>query len=331
MNIDTAFRTKIDVPPEGTDGVFSQCWYPICRTEDVKSGEMKGFDFLDGRVIVVRSSDGKARVQTALCPHVGADLSCGDLVNDEVRCAFHHWRYGPDGACTATGIGDPPPKAAKLFNFPTRELRGVIFAFNGEEPLYELPDFEKPDSELVFQVGEIPEVKCDPWIVAANTPDWQHIRSLHGINILSDNPDEIVKWTDHSFTYDFHGEFRTGEPIKYTVGIFGTTLFFQQGYFNGRWLGVMAPMGMPRPGVSRVFFIIAAERGDGSPEALKAAEEQLEFGMNLEKSIVTEDMHILQKIKYRPMTMTKADKLLATFLLYVSKFPRAHHGAALMR
>ena len=37
------------------------------------------------------------------------------------------------------GPGDPPPPAARLFRFPTAERYGLIWAFNGEQPLFEIP------------------------------------------------------------------------------------------------------------------------------------------------------------------------------------------------
>jgi nitrite reductase/ring-hydroxylating ferredoxin subunit len=331
MSAPSPRRGARHIPAEGEDGLFTQSWFPICQSGDVPAGSLRGFDFLDGRVIVVRSPEGQARVHSAFCPHLGADLACGELVGNDVRCAFHHWRYAASGQCTATGIGDPPPPAARLFTFPVQERWGLVWAFNGEKPLYELPSFPLPDEQLVFRTGPVPEVQVDPWVICANTPDWQHIRALHGIRIDSEDPDKVVRWDTHSFLYDFNGRFWNDEPIAWKVGIFGTSLFYQHGTFNGRWLGVLAPLGMPRPGVTRGYFVIAAERGDGSPEALAAAEEHVEFGLKLERSILAQDMNVLQRISYRQGLLTSADKLLSQFLEFVRRYPRAHPAADLMR
>jgi len=97
------------LPREGEDGLFSQSWFPICLSTDVAPGQVRGYQFLDGRVVVVRGEDGRARVMSAYCPHLGADLSLGTVAGSTVRCAFHHWRYDDAGRCIATGPGDPPP------------------------------------------------------------------------------------------------------------------------------------------------------------------------------------------------------------------------------
>jgi phenylpropionate dioxygenase-like ring-hydroxylating dioxygenase large terminal subunit len=65
------------VPLEGEDGVFSQTWYPICRSSDVPVGRLLGVDFLDGRVVVFRGRNGVARVMSAYCPHVGPTSHSG--------------------------------------------------------------------------------------------------------------------------------------------------------------------------------------------------------------------------------------------------------------
>lgn len=42
------------IPFEGEDGQFTQSWFPICLSSDVAPGSFQGYDFLDGKVIVVR-------------------------------------------------------------------------------------------------------------------------------------------------------------------------------------------------------------------------------------------------------------------------------------
>src|SRR5688572_14597916 len=68
-------RPHNPVPAEGDGGVFSQSWFPICLAEQLAPGQVRGERFLDGKVVVYRTSDGIAHVVSAYCPHVGADLS----------------------------------------------------------------------------------------------------------------------------------------------------------------------------------------------------------------------------------------------------------------
>ena len=313
------------IPAEGENGLFTQSWYPLCLSREVPSGTVLGVDFLDGRVVVFRGASGKAHVLSAYCPHLGADLSVGDVQGDSIRCAFHHWQYDQDGVCNKTGIGDPPPPGACLFKFPTAEKHGLIWAFNGEEAWFPIPDFPYPEEELVVKVEAFATLlPVDPWVICCNTPDLQHIKALHNITFDQEDPDEEIEWTDHSMLYDFRGKHAHGEPIAYRVGIYGTTIFYQSSVFNGRWFGFLAPFGLPRPGQTKTYLIAAARKVDGTDAE---NETFLDFAMDLEKKVVSEDVPILRTIHFRPGTLTKSDKALAKFMQYLRTYPRAHPSA----
>ncbi len=313
------------VPAEGEDGRFTQSWFPICLSSEVPEGRVRGEDFLDGRVVVFRGTSGTVQVLSAYCPHLGADLAVGDVQDDTIRCAFHHWQYNQDGTCVQTSVGDLPPPGACLFKFPTVEKHGLIWAFNGTEPSFAIPDFPYPDHELTMRVEAFAEIlPVDPWVICCNTPDMQHIRALHGVTFDHQDPDEEIAWTDHSMLYDFKGRHANGEPIEYRVGIFGTSIFYQSSTINGRWFGCLAPFGLPRPGQTQTFFVIAARKADGDKAS---TEEFLDFIMDLEMRVVSEDLPILRTVRFKPGTLTKSDKALGKFFQYLRDFPRAHPSA----
>jgi nitrite reductase/ring-hydroxylating ferredoxin subunit len=317
------------IPSEGEGGRFSQSWFPICLSSDVEPGHVRGYDFLDGRVVVFRDAGGEARVLSAYCPHLGADLSVGDVVDGHLRCAFHHWLYDGDGRCVATGVGDRPPPAARLFRFPTVEKHGLVWAFNGEHPTWQIPDFPVPAADLVSKTVAFPDLMpVDPWVLCCNTPDMQHIKALHGITFAHDDPHDAVEWTDHSMMYDFGGLHRAGESISNRIGIFGTSLYYQVTTLEGRWFGFLSPFGIPRPGSSRVFMVVAARRDSGSPEDVGRFLDEV---LALETRVVSEDVAIMQTIHFRPGTLTKSDRTLARFFDYLRHFPRAHPSAEFIR
>lgn len=313
------------IPAEGDNGVFTQSWFPICLASEVTSGQVVGADFLDGRVVVFRGASGRAQVLSAYCPHLGADLSVGDVQGDTLRCAFHHWQYNQEGVCVRTGVGDPPPPGACLFTFPTAEKHGLIWAFNGEEPWFDIPDFPYPPEDLELRVETYETLlPVDPWVICCNTPDMQHIKALHGITFDQADPDEDIEWTDHSMLYDFRGRHADGSPISYRVGIFGSNIFYQSSVINGRWFGFIAPFGLPRPGQTKTFLVLAARKADGDAAATAAF---LDFALELEKKVISEDVPIMQTIHFKPGTLTRSDKALAKFLQYLRHFPRAHPSA----
>jgi nitrite reductase/ring-hydroxylating ferredoxin subunit len=289
----TATRTPrpkphfLRMPAEGEGGVFTQSWFPVALASEVVPGQILGVDFLDGKIVVFRAPDGTARAMSAYCPHVGADLSVGRIVDGRLQCAFHHWEYDSDGFCVKTGIGDPPPKSACLFLFPVQERFGIIWVFNGEEPLFDLPTLPYADDELVmaaYRFGHT--LHCDPWV----------------------------------FEFKYRGLHQGDVPIDNTAGIRGTSVFYRWGLYDGFWRCNVTGFGLPRPGQHNVFSCSIVRKGPQSAE-------QLENVLAISRRTVGEDKDILDTIHYRQGLLTRADKSLGRFLNYLRKFPRAHPSA----
>jgi phenylpropionate dioxygenase-like ring-hydroxylating dioxygenase large terminal subunit len=313
-----AASNRLALPREGENGVFSQSWFPVMLAAELPPGSLRGCDFLDGRIILLRRGDGTVAAMSAYCPHAGADLSVGSVVDDHVRCAFHHWQYDEEGVCARTGIGDPPPRNARLFVFPVRERYGIIWVFNGETPLFELPDFPHPDSELAMANYHLREpFHCDPWVFAANTPDMQHLKVVHKIAFGVDDPHDLVKWHEFGLEFSYAGRHQGDVPIANTAGIRGTSVFYRWGQYGDFWRGTITGFGLPRPGQHLVFGCNVVLAGP-------AAEERLEICRALSQRTVGEDKDILDTIHYRQGTLTKGDRTLAGFLNYLRRFPRAH-------
>ena len=315
-----------ELPREGEGGLFSQSWFPICLATNVAPGQVRGYPFLDGRVVVLRTANGVAQVLSAYCPHLGADLSLGTVIDDTVRCAFHHWRYDRGGRCVATGPGDPPPPNARLFRFPTEERYGLIWAFNGVEPLFGIPGFGVPDEELIWKTEQYRiDFAIDPWVVCCNTPDVQHIRVVHRIAFDSADPGASAEWTPYSMFFDANGTHAHGERINFRVGIVGTSVFCQSGDYLGRWFGFNSPMCILAPGRTRLYLTVAVRKDE--PDAERYLDEMME----LERRVVSEDEDILQTIRFRPGTLTAADRTLARFFDYLRRYPRAHPAREFIR
>jgi phenylpropionate dioxygenase-like ring-hydroxylating dioxygenase large terminal subunit len=234
-----------------------------------------------------------------------------------------------DGACVATAVGDPPPPNARLFRYPVTEKFGLIWVFNGEQPLYELPDFPYPAEQLVFRTLALEEtLPVDPWILCCNTPDMQHIKALHSVKFDQGDPHEQVEWTPFSMLYNFRGFHKNGAPIDNRIGIFGTTLYYQTTVFAGKWFGFMTPFGMPRPGETRTYMVVAARRDMGTTEEI---EKFIDFVVELERGVVMEDEMIMRTVRFAPSHLTRSDLTLSRFFDYLRRYPRAHPGGPFIR
>lgn len=317
-------RLTVDVAEEGING-YAQSWYPICLSSEAGQGEVRGYDFLGGRVIVFRTEDGAPHVLSAYCPHLGADLSeGGEIIDGCVRCPFHYWQYDNAGRCVSTGIGDPVPPGASLFRFPVREAFGLIWAFNGEAPLWEIPQiFSYSHDQLWVKAGRDPfDWPVDPWVLSANTPDWNHLRAVHGLESPDfERVDDLIEWHRYGFHYHLDGHLK-GVPITYERGILGTTIFYMYGVLDGTWFGALSTFNQPKPGHTVHMPVVAILRSDAPTEAERERklDELMAFGMDM----AAEDKGIMGAVHYRRGLLTRADSALAKFFDYVRDYPRAN-------
>ncbi len=326
-------RYETPLPVEGADGLFTSTWYAVCTSDDVGPGQVFGTEFLDGRVAIFRGADGVPHVVGAYCPHLGARLDHGRVEGNCLRCPFHGFEFDGRGKCVRTAIGAPPPPNARLFVFPTRERYGFIWAFNGATPLWDLPDLAYPDEELIWLVKPFGEMPADPFVLCSNTPDYHHFRTVHGLDWDHPDPDprKDFRWTDHSFRFELKGWHWNRTPMHLDMGVYSTSIFFQQGPIGGRWYGFIAPFKIVRPGLTMTWFSILVPKGDGSPEALASAHAYAQQAMDLEFKFVEQDIPIFNGIHYRQGTLTHKDLALTMYLDMVRRQPRAHPSSDFIR
>lgn len=315
------------VPHEGDDGLFRQSWYALCKSADVPLGGVIGRNFLDGRVAIYRGIDGRVQVLSAYCAHIGADLSLGTVTGNALRCAFHHWEYDREGRCIRTGIGDPPPARACVFNFPTVEKLGVVWAFNGYEPLFELADPSRPMEHLLLEVTDPFPVATDPWVICCNTPDWAHFAMVHRFGFPIEGQNESLTFDEYGVRRHFTAvlEHGAGPEITFDVTVRGTNQVLIEGVLEGRWFAVVACLGVPRPGQCDFFVTTLVDRREAKSE--HAAREDLTHYAAIAGRMGAEDSPIWEYIHFKPGSLTRADQALGAYLQQLRKFPRAHPAA----
>ena len=175
--------------------VVTQSWYLVDRAKAVPPGAVRGFDLGTRRIAVYRGDDGAVHAIDARCPHLGADLTRGTVEGGAIRCAFHRWSFGPDGACRdAPGHEHVPARRARVY--PVIERWGCIWMFNGPVALFDLP---ATDADREWRALVLPpqRIQCHPHVVLANGLDLSHYETLHGMrfseppSLTSDRPFEV--------------------------------------------------------------------------------------------------------------------------------------------
>ncbi len=133
--------------------VLSQHWYPVARAIDVQDAPM-AVTLLDLDLVVYRTPLG-IHVGRDLCPHRGVPLSMGCVEGEEIVCAYHGLRYGPDGTCRQIPAHPEliPSARFTLSMFPAIERYGLVWTClvpNGQHAIPEMPSWNDPAFQQIL-------------------------------------------------------------------------------------------------------------------------------------------------------------------------------------
>jgi phenylpropionate dioxygenase-like ring-hydroxylating dioxygenase large terminal subunit len=314
--------TKIEFRPPGT---FHRGWYPVALSSEIARSQVVGAPFLDGRIVIARSSAGVVNVLSAYCRHLGVDLATGRMVDDQIECAFHRWRYGQDGACTATATGDPAPRVARLFRYPTAESLGLIWAFNGDGEPGAVPGFSLAPPAIAFEAFRNPVIMpVESSVVVLNSFDLQHFRAVHGMEIEVDMKAAVKS----EGTLDYVASVRTAEfgSVRQQRRLWGVnTMTIEAIGDNGRTTFLLHSL-CPTAADRNIGFLVVgsplAADGSNSAEVSQSLTAARRFSLRL----VEEDRPIFESIRFRRDCLTASDAFLSFGMEYISSFPAAHPG-----
>jgi phthalate 4,5-dioxygenase oxygenase subunit len=84
--------------PLGT--MMRQYWLPaLLSREVVADGDPVRLMLLGEKLIAFRDSSGRVGIMDHRCPHRCASLFFGRNEDNGIRCTYHGWKFGADGAC----------------------------------------------------------------------------------------------------------------------------------------------------------------------------------------------------------------------------------------
>ena len=164
---------------------FRRFWQPICFSDELHDLPRQ-VKILGEELVVFRNLRGAAGLLELHCPHRGTSLEFGLIDAQGIRCCYHGWLFGVDGAVLETP-GEPEESTLKdrLCHgaYPTREDHGIVFAYMG--PPDQQPPFPVYDGVIRPGYRVIPGQKyfypCNWLQIMENAMDPAHTAFLHTI------------------------------------------------------------------------------------------------------------------------------------------------------
>lgn len=161
-----------------TPSSFPASWYPLCRSSEVKPGQVIRVEAFGIPLAVFGTKSGKVGAVHSQCIHMGADLARGRVVGERLQCPLHEWEYSSHGMCEHIPAVAAIPARARQMSLICEEHYGMLFAFLGGEPTFSFPQFEESDLGL-FSVAYSMELETPYQVLAANSFDSQHFATVH--------------------------------------------------------------------------------------------------------------------------------------------------------
>lgn len=119
-------------------------WMPFARSESLVAGAApQRVRLLGTDLVAFRGQDGTLGLADELCPHRRASLALARVEDCSLRCIYHGWRIGADGAVVEVpSEGERSAEFAasvRVNRYRIREGGGLVWAYLGEGAAPELP------------------------------------------------------------------------------------------------------------------------------------------------------------------------------------------------
>lgn len=154
-------------------------WFCVAESNEVGESPALIDDRLGLRLVAWRDASG-VHVADSFCPHLGADLSMGSMVDGLLRCPFHGWRFAGDGKLTHIPYCDKLNKAANLKTYPVQERFGCLWIWADGEPTFPLDEtvMEREEGWTQRHVNVV-STKANLSDTLENGIDTGHFNELH--------------------------------------------------------------------------------------------------------------------------------------------------------
>jgi vanillate O-demethylase monooxygenase subunit len=171
-------------------------WYVACMPHEIDDKPL-GRTVCNERMVFFRGPEGQAAALEDWCPHRGAPLSLGHVVEGRLVCGYHGLEMGCDGKTVAMPgqrvRGFPP-----IRHFPVIERYGFVWVWPGDAARADparLPHLAWAEDPGWTYGGGMYHVRCDYRLMIDNLMDLTHEKYVHATSIGQKELDEVVPQT----------------------------------------------------------------------------------------------------------------------------------------
>lgn len=315
-------------------------WYCVGKVSDIDAKNIISAQIGNQQLILFRTKNGKIHCLDAFCSHMGLRLSTGSVVEDKVRCKFHHWSYNGQGEVFDSGC-KKLTSHKNLNSYPVEVRYGLIWIWAGKEAHYPLPWHpDLHDGNFDYLIGELYSRPSHPHISLLNALDVQHVNTVHALELkVSAKHHEAP---DQSFIhYDFEGKFLTdsksgrrnallsGGGYKFSVRYSGATVGYLKALEGIRLFGkipfppIYATFGYRQIEKNKTIIqpVFLTPKRSGFIGRIKSF-LHLKLTEMIYNKLKNEDGEIYENIRFTP-NLTSEDDNIIQFIGHVNRLPKS--------
>ncbi|WP_159912765.1 aromatic ring-hydroxylating dioxygenase subunit alpha [Pantoea sp. 18069] len=163
-------------------------WYVACMPDEIDAAPLSR-KICNETIVLYRNGEQQAVALEDFCPHRGAPLSLGKVVDGKLVCGYHGLEMGCDGKTVSMPgqrvRGFPPIRA-----YPVIERHGFVWIWPGTGAPTALPALAWADNPEWAYGGGLFHIQCDYRLMVDNLMDLTHETYVHASSIGQKEIDE---------------------------------------------------------------------------------------------------------------------------------------------
>lgn len=153
---------QLDIKPNiRTCGINLNHWYVVASSAEVKNKPV-AVTLWHQNIVLFRDNQGKIQALDDRCPHRLVKLSDGQIVDNNIECAYHGWRFDGEGKCSFVPYLTEKQKLpnCQLKRYSVKEFDGFIWLFPGDGDSEAIKPMGLPEWEHLNYIGSMTTIDC---------------------------------------------------------------------------------------------------------------------------------------------------------------------------